>query len=262
MIRHLGAASVAVLAVAAFAPAHAAVTFGSAKAITNASADTDYGQARYGHGFGTDTDTTTDPTQGVDVTSGAQANSYQKHGVGVDSASALEESSASFTSASSGVLDASGITSATTYGVGETADAYSEGQSVQYTFTVDTASVINLSFLLSESYADPYYYTQLYLGASDFSSQIYNANLGANTSGAMSFDLAAGTYLLSLYTQEGDYAYAADGASSFGAHEEKVTFDIQTSAAPEPGTWALMMAGVGIAGAALRRRRTAGALAA
>ena len=260
MIRHLGAASAAVLALAAFAPAHAGVTFGSAKAITNASADTDYGQARYGQGFGTDSDSTTDYTQGVDVTAGAQANTYQKRGPGVDSGNALEESSASFTSASSGVLDTSGVTSATTYGAGETADAYSEGQSVQYTFTVDAASVINLSFLLGESYSAPYYYTQLYLGAPDLSSQVYNANLGSNTSGAMSFNLAAGTYLLSLYTQEGDYAYAADGASSFGSHEEKVTFDI--SAAPEPGTWALMTLGVGLAGAALRRRRAAGALAA
>ena len=35
-----------------------------------------------------------------------------------------------------------------------------------------------------------------------------------------------------------------------------------TSAAPEPGTWALMMTGVALAGAALRRRKIKGALAA
>ncbi len=262
MLRHLGAASAAVMAMAAFAPANAAVSFVSAKAITNAAAYTDYNQPRYGQGFGTDSDSTTDVSTGVDAFASAQANTYQKRGPGVDSASALEESNGTFASASSGVLDTSGVTSATTYGVGETAEGYSEGQSVAYTFTVDAASVINLSYILSETYGGQGSYSQLYLGAADLSSQLFNNYLTPNTSDTLSFNLSAGTYLLSLYTQVGDDAYAVDGASAYGAHEEKVSFDIQTSAAPEPGTWALMMAGVGLAGAALRRRRTAGALVA
>ena len=252
MIRHLGAASAAVLALAAFAPAHAAVSFGSASAVSNASADTNYAADSYGHGFGTKTKTVTSYQPTVSATAGAQADSYDDNGFVSSSADALEQSNAVFATPASGYLDESGITSATTTAA-DTADAYSEGQSTQYTFTVDTASTINLGYALNESYADPYASTQLYLGAANFSSQLFNNDLTLNTSGSLSFNLTPGTYLLALNTQEGDYASAASGTSSFGSHEENVDFNI--SAAPEPAAWALMMVGVGFVGAALRRRK-------
>jgi hypothetical protein len=262
MIRQLGAAGAAVLAMAAFTPAHAGVSFGSATAVTNASAYTDYGQARYGQGYGTDQDSTTDVNVGlVDAIASASASTYQKHGPGVDKADAMEESTGVFFDATNGIYDITGNTTASTYATGETAQAYSEGQSVRYVFTVDTASVIDLEYVLSETYSDPYSYIQLYLGAPDISSQVFNNYLTANTSGDLSFNLAAGTYELILYVQEGDYVGPADGASAMGSHTELLGFNI-TSAAPEPGTWALMTLGVGLAGAALRRRRTAGAFAA
>ncbi len=259
MLRLSLAATAATLALCAFGPAQAAVTFGSAKAVSNASANTDYGQDGYGQGFGTKSKTATSFTSALSATVGANANSYADDGISSDSANTLEQANATFASAAKGTFDLAGITSASTYGPGETAEAYSEGQSLQYTFTVDAASVINLDYALTESFTGCCSSAQLYLGATDFSSSLFNNSLALNTSGTLNFDLNPGTYLLSLYSQVGDDAYATDGGSAFGNHEEKLDFSI--SAAPEPGVWALMMMSVALVGFALRRR-SGGALAA
>ena len=61
----------------------------------------------------------------------------------------------------------------------------------------------------------------------------------------------------------GSYYVRADvtvAAGHKGAYTVNATVD-PTSAAPEPGTWALMFAGVGLAGFALRRRQGSAALA-
>ncbi len=255
MVKFSTAAALAtvLLAGAAFAPAQAAVTFGSAKAVSNASANTDYGQDSYGQGFGTKTKTATSFVGQIAATAGANAASYGDDGVSADSANALEQSRGAFVSSSKGSFDLAGITSATTYGPGETAEAYSEGQSLQYTFAVDTASTINLSYVFAESFTGCCSSAQIYLGSTDFSSQLYNSQPALNSSGSLSFNLSPGDYLLSLYSQVGDDAFAADGTSSFGNHEEKLDFSI--SAAPEPASWALLMMSVALAGLALRRRR-------
>jgi len=51
------------------------------------------------------------------------------------------------------------------------------------------------------------------------------------------------------------------GTFSFRSTGEAATFTAKLSAAPEPGAWALMIAGFGLTGAALRRRRAGPALA-
>ena len=54
----------------------------------------------------------------------------------------------------------------------------------------------------------------------------------------------------------GTFIGAVDNVGfSFG--QTSSTFDFEVSAVPEPATWALMISGFGLAGAALRRRRTA-----
>ena len=259
MLRHLGAASAAVIAMAAFAPAHAAVDFVSAKANTNAKANTYMGSTQTGDGYGTNANEADTFQPRLGVAARADASGLDQDGGYNAQSSAKEQSNAYFTTTSQGYLNLTGQTAASAI-TGNSAEAYSEGQAASYTFTVDTASTINLSYALSETYGDIYSYSQLYLGAADFSSQLFNQYLTPNTSDQLSFNLGPGTYLLSLYTQNGDYTYAANGTVSDGAHNERVDFNV--AAAPEPGTWALMMAGVGLAGAALRRRKTVGALAA
>ena len=59
------------------------------------------------------------------------------------------------------------------------------------------------------------------------------------------------------------FGYSVAGGPTYGDDRlGAVQVGMPTSAAPEPATWALMMAGVGLAGAALRRRRAAGLAAA
>ena len=64
---------------------------------------------------------------------------------------------------------------------------------------------------------------------------------------------------VSFQAKEGDIlSFAATGTSdSLGGYLDNITI----SAVPEPATWAMMIAGFGLAGAAIRRRRNAFAVA-
>jgi hypothetical protein len=73
-------------------------------------------------------------------------------------------------------------------------------------------------------------------------------------SGSVIFDLAqfSGRVVNLRFQFASDYAVYAPGVRLDNLHVTGVA-----SAAPEPGVWALMMLGVGLAGAALRQRRSA-----
>ena len=65
-----------------------------------------------------------------------------------------------------------------------------------------------------------------------------------------------------------DLAFRASGAGWQGGEDESwgidnihLTYNSNSGAVPEPATWALMLGGFGLAGAALRRRRAASATA-
>jgi hypothetical protein len=257
MFKLVATTSAAALLLAAVAPAHAAATFGSATVIANAVAYTNYGSQNQGNGFGSDTEVLSSFGTSVGATAPAQADSYT--GLNLDSTgTALEESTATFASAASGTLDLAGITSATSVASGGTGEAYSEGQAAIYKFSVDSASVFTLNYNYSETYTDLYFSNSYSLTDTTSGTQLASVSpSGANTSGTRTFDLAAGSYTLNVYTQIGDDAFAdASAPSTSGNHEELYTFNI-TSAAPEPASWALMMVGVGLTGLALRGRRRA-----
>ena len=256
MLRTFSSAALVATALAAtIGPAHAAVTFGQERAISNVSAYTDYGDPdTSGTGFGTKTITRTSCTPSVLATASAQADSYDDAGALSATASGLEQTSATFASAASGTVDLAGITSATVNDATSTGEAYSEGQSSTYSFSVDTRSKFDLTYVYNESFTDPYFYNSIYFANTSDGSTVYSASpAGQNTSGALSFFLNPGSYNFNVYTQVGDDAYASGGLDAFGNHEEYYTFNI--SAAPEPSSWALMIAGLGVAGLALRHTR-------
>ncbi|MDE2619485.1 MAG: PEPxxWA-CTERM sorting domain-containing protein, partial [Sphingomonadales bacterium] len=60
-----------------------------------------------------------------------------------------------------------------------------------------------------------------------------------------------------------DDTATSQGEASAGYIQSLTLFDspTQTAAVPEPATWALMMAGFGLVGAALRRRKAIAAYA-
>jgi hypothetical protein len=66
------------------------------------------------------------------------------------------------------------------------------------------------------------------------------------------------TYVLSGGSKLGAASQSDNAGNFFNARIDDASFTIQGSAGvPEPATWALMIGGFGLAGAALRRRRTA-----
>ena len=254
MWRTFGSTALAVTALAAVTPAHSAVTFDKELAVANASAYTDYGDPdTSGTGFGTKTRTLTSFAPSVLAAASAQADSYDDAGDLSATATGLEETAAKFSSAAAGTIDLAGITSATVNDAMSTAEAYSEGQGSTYSFSVDTRSRFDLTYLYTES-APISYANSVYIGDMTSGSTVYSASpAGINTSGALSFLLDPGSYVFNVYTEVGDDAYASGGTDAFGNHEEYYTFNI--SAAPEPASWALMLAGVGLAGSALRQAR-------
>lgn len=79
--------------------------------------------------------------------------------------------------------------------------------------------------------------------------------------------LAAGHYefsyfspnnlVLPLFEKTGNYYVAADGGGYFGGYSSGFRLtDTAAPGVPEPATWALMIGGFGLAGAAVRRRAT------
>ncbi len=130
------------------------------------------------------------------------------------------------------------------------------GDSTQYAYVLGGASATLTS---------PYDITRLsiYIGSVDD----YNTLNFYGRNGALVGTLT-GTDLMAPTTPTGDqgvsgskrftFAFSAPVASVvFASKDNSLEFDtIGVTAAPEPGTWALMIAGVGLAGVALRRRRT------
>lgn len=250
MTKLIASASALVLAVAAVGgPAQAAVSFGSANVHSNARADVTGGTGE-GHGTGMDADALSTFGASLDATSAAYAiGAHKKAATGA--ASASEDASATFASPSSGTIEFSGATAEAVADAMTTAQAQDNGEYYNYSFSVDAPSLFTLTYSLFETYTGAYYNSFVLLGGP----QTYQFSGIGNTSGSMSYDLGPGVYTLGLSTEVGDFSFAQGGGIGSGSHDEKYAFDIVTSAAPEPAAWLLMIAGVGLAGGALRGRR-------
>lgn len=166
-------------------------------------------------------------------------------GVSYASAAGDFTSSATFTDPSAGVLAAVGVSHNEVFQPDTYALTQFGAYSLNYSFSVDRASHINLDWVNADN---------IFLngpGGLLFSLPSFAGD------GSGSFNLATpGVYGLVLYGSNHTTA-RQDGIGTLDATVgTQVTFAI-AGGVPEPATWALMIAGFGATGAALRRRRAA-----
>ena len=136
----------------------------------------------------------------------------------------------------------------------------SVGTNVHYQVTTFTVSTAGAYSLLSEAGYDNF--LGLYASAFDPTQPLHNAiayndDLGSLLRSGFTTDLLAGVSYFAVAS--------AFENKDFGAYKLTISGpgDISlSSAVPEPATWAMMIAGFGLAGAALRRRKGGLALAA
>ena len=254
--RILGAAGAALAALAAMnGAAQAAVTYDGATVHSNALASAT--SLSDGDGNGSGSNDAAAPSFASTLSTGSYASGAT---VGSDFAvesqgQAFERAAATFASPSAGTITFSGMVSANVVSAGATAQGQDDGENYNYMFTVSTPSVFDLSYSFAETYSGVNNsYILIDTTDNSVSSQLQTH---ANTSGSVSVALDPGVYTLGASTEYGDFDYQGSPGSSTGTHTEAYSFSV--SAAPEPAAWMLMIAGVGVVGAAFRfsRRRTA-----
>ena len=228
------------------------VVFDSANVHSNALASSSAGSNGVGNGSGTNADVVTAFTPTLNASSYANGTTTSSGFVVDAQAQAFENASATFASPSSGTIDFSGIVLNTVFTADGEAQAQDDGQYYNYVFDVTSPSSFQLSYDFTESYAGVNNsYILINQTAGTVVSQL---NSHGNLSGSADVSLAAGNYILGASTEVGDFASQSGVGTSSGSHNESFTFNV-VSAAPEPATWALMIAGLGGIGLMLRRAR-------
>ena len=231
---------------------HAGVIFDSANVHSNALASSTAGTSGNGSGSGSNADVVTVFTPTLNASSYGNGTTTGP-GFFIDAqAQAFEDASATFDSPASGTIDFSGMVSNSVFTTDGEAQGQDDGEYYNYVFDVTSPSSFHLSYDFAESYAGVNNsYILIDQTAGTVVSQL---NSHGNISGDADVALAAGNYILGASTEVGDFAYQSGIGSSSGSHNEDFTFDI-ASAAPEPSTWALMIAGLGGIGLMLRRAK-------
>jgi hypothetical protein len=142
--------------------------------------------------------------------------------------------------------------------------AFSAGDIVRYTITLggNQRNVDSDGFFLGFSFDDStslvdYGYNFANLGGND--QIVYSGTTrGISTSFAIAGNQSFGSY--SLFFKAGDagtlnFFTGTGSADNVGPLLDKVTLSITNAAVPEPAAWAMMLAGFGLVGTAMRRRQ-------
>ena len=142
--------------------------------------------------------------------------------------------------------------------------AFSAGDIVRYTITLggNQRTADSDGFFLGFSFDDStslvdYGYNFANLGGND--QIVYSGTTrGISTSFALAGNQSFGSY--SLFFKAGDagtlnFFTGTGSADNVGPLLDKVTLSIASGAVPEPAAWAMMLAGFGLVGTAMRRRQ-------
>ena len=176
-------------------------------------------------------------------------------------ATATEGAVANFADAGDASFAFLGNTVADVYTPGSAADAFNGGQKIKYDFSIDSTSLLDLSYDLSESFNSANAHNFLKLTDLTSHSTVFSGALGNNTAGDLNLLLTGNhAYDLTLFSSaKDDRAHQLGVGQTLGSHAEYYTWSI--TAVPEPATWAMMIVGMGGIGAILRRRRGVPAMA-
>jgi hypothetical protein len=176
-------------------------------------------------------------------------------------ATATEGAAAAFTDAGDATFAFLGDTVANVYTPGSAADAFNGGQKIKYDFSVDSSSVLDLSYDLSESFNFSNAHNFLSLTDLTTHTTLFAGALGNNITGDLGLLLTGGhNFDLTVFSSPmDDQALRTTIGQTLGSHAEFYSWSI--TSVPEPATWAMMIVGMGGIGAAMRRRRSLPALA-
>lgn len=253
-----GAAIIALTIGAYGAQARANVKFDGANVFTDGAVAVSATGASEKDSSGQNSDATKKASQSID----APLTVSVKQGKGTTLATAFthQDAYAEFYNKRSGSVDFSGNTSLSVASPSGAAEAYDSGTSFDYDFTLTSPYAFSVNYSYAET--DGFYianYFQLINRAGGpplFAFSPADGAYGAPQTGSASYVLGPGSYEFGAVTKLGDFSFTAGSSTAAGSHAEHYDFDLTAiSAAPEPGTWALMMLGVGAAGAMLGRRK-------
>ena len=165
---------------------------------------------------------------------------------------------ANFVSPTEGTVDLSGSSTSLAIPSNKIVEAYNSGSSFNYAFTITSAYTFNVKYFLSETdnfYPDNYF--QLIRtsgGAPIISGNPVDGSYTDPTIGSDGAFLSPGSYDFGVTSKLGDISGVQGPGYSAGSHIDQYDFSL-TSAAPEPSTWLLMLAGIGGIGLMLRQAK-------
>ena len=249
---------IALVALSAATPSVAAITFSQADVDSSSNGQIvgKSGGSLNGSGY----DATADMSDAsLDAETGALSDVARYKGAIEASLSASETATAKLTTPTSATFEFSGVQTVVNASAQE---AYLGGSDQgDYGFQSTGPSILTLSYALTD--VNPAGGLEYQIVDQTTNSVFDDTTIAANSTGSRSFDLAPGSYLVAFNDDVQPFIDLTSQGSGSSSHDDLISLAVASpvSAAPEPTTWALLLCGVSMVGAFIRRRQTPAAFA-